>query len=130
MMKEDIWKLLRYAAFFEQDYRFTNITHRTITRFSFYNQTVPYAFVIRGEQSHAGYNEVAHTLNQLRKFAHFLATIESSPHLERRKDREELDQEKGADIVPAEVVPDGAEVARTDRSNRNKLHVKIAGHFL
>lgn len=67
--------------------------------------------------------------NQSRKFAHFLDYIESCPHLKRRKDRGELDREKRADIVPAEVVPDGAEVARTDRSNRNKLHVKIAGHF-
>lgn len=41
-----------------------------------------------------------------------------------------ISEEKRADIVPAAAAPGGAEVARTDRSNRNKLHVKIAGRFL
>lgn len=88
---------------------------------------------------HASYgsNEVARALGQFRKFACFLDYADTICTVRVEEQQKELcpqsARKKHPDIVPAGrkmSVPGGAEMARTDRSNRNKLQAKTAIHFL
>jgi len=85
-----------------------------------------------------GSNEVARAPGQLRKFVCFLDHADSSRSARKgrrttKRALSSMNEEKYPDIVPAGrkmSVPGGAETARTDRSNRNKLQAKTAIHFL